>query len=135
MYLEIFLADFAFFGEFRGISWKNLNFTGPRPRKISEALLSTCSFSLLNHSWFNNRFSWFKWLHIALPNQQFNCAGNMPTQTAVITLIFCYFVCALILVTFWDSMHTLYYVVYVHVLVCLCLIRSISIQGIYSCII
>ena len=42
MYLEIFLADFAvfrvFFLEFRGISWKYLNFTGPRPRKISEAL-------------------------------------------------------------------------------------------------
>ena len=41
MYLEIFLADFAVFrvfGEFRGISWKCLNFTGPRPREISEAL-------------------------------------------------------------------------------------------------
>ena len=38
MYLEIFLADFAFFGEFRGISRKYLNFAGPRPREISEAL-------------------------------------------------------------------------------------------------
>ena len=41
MYLEIFLADFAvfrFFGEFRWISRKYLNFVGPRPREISEAL-------------------------------------------------------------------------------------------------
>ena len=29
---------FAFLGEFRGISWKYLNFMGPRPREISEAL-------------------------------------------------------------------------------------------------
>ena len=29
---------FAFFGEFRGISRKYLNFAGPRPREISEAL-------------------------------------------------------------------------------------------------
>ena len=39
MYLEIFLADFAFFGEFHGISRKYLNFAGPRPREISEALI------------------------------------------------------------------------------------------------
>ena len=38
MYLEIFLGDFAFFGEFRGISRKYQNFAGPRPREISEAL-------------------------------------------------------------------------------------------------
>ena len=38
MYLEIFLADFAFFREFRGISRKYPNFAGPRPREISEAL-------------------------------------------------------------------------------------------------
>ena len=38
MYLEIFLVDFAFFWEFRGISQKYLNFVGLRPRKISEAL-------------------------------------------------------------------------------------------------
>ena len=43
MYLEIFLADFAFLGEFRGISRKCLNFAGPRPREISEALSDTCS--------------------------------------------------------------------------------------------
>ena len=30
---------FAFFWEFRGISRKYLNFAGPRPREISEALL------------------------------------------------------------------------------------------------
>ena len=30
---------FAFFWEFRGISWKYLNFAGPRPREISEALV------------------------------------------------------------------------------------------------
>ena len=29
---------FAFFGKFRGISRKYLNFAGPRPREISEAL-------------------------------------------------------------------------------------------------
>ena len=40
MYLEIFLADFAFFWEFRGISRKYLNFAGPRPREISEALFN-----------------------------------------------------------------------------------------------
>ena len=42
MYSEIFLAYFAvfrvFFWEFRGISQKYLNFAGPRPREISEAL-------------------------------------------------------------------------------------------------
>ena len=30
--------DFAFLGEFCGISRKYLNFAGPRPREISEAL-------------------------------------------------------------------------------------------------
>ena len=43
MYLEIFSADFAVFRvfwEFRGISRKYLNFAGPRPREISEALHS-----------------------------------------------------------------------------------------------
>ena len=38
MYLEIFLADFAVFRVFWGILRKYLNFPGPRPRKISEAL-------------------------------------------------------------------------------------------------
>ena len=38
MYLEIFLADFAVFRVFLGISRKYLNFAGPRPRKLSEAL-------------------------------------------------------------------------------------------------
>ena len=41
MYLEIFWRIsryFVFFWEFRGISRKYLNFTGPRPREISEAL-------------------------------------------------------------------------------------------------
>ena len=38
MYLEISLAYFAFFWEFRGISRKYLNFAGPRLREISEAL-------------------------------------------------------------------------------------------------
>ena len=36
MYLEIFLADFVVF---RGISRKYLNFAGPRPREMSEALI------------------------------------------------------------------------------------------------
>ena len=35
MYLEIFLGNFAVF---RGISQKYLNFVGPRPREIAEAL-------------------------------------------------------------------------------------------------
>ena len=35
MYLEIFLADFAVFRVFLGIS---RNFANPRPREISEAL-------------------------------------------------------------------------------------------------
>ena len=38
MYLEIFLADFAVFRVFGGISRKYLNFADPRPREISEAL-------------------------------------------------------------------------------------------------
>ena len=38
MYLEIFLADFAVFRVFLGISRKYLNFAGPRPHEISEAL-------------------------------------------------------------------------------------------------
>ena len=41
MYLEIIWRIsryFAFFWEFRRISRKYLNFTGPRPREISEAL-------------------------------------------------------------------------------------------------
>ena len=40
MYLEIFLADFAVFRVFFGISRKYLNFAGLRPREISEALYS-----------------------------------------------------------------------------------------------
>ena len=43
MYLEIFLADF---GVFRGISQKSLNFAGPRPREISEALNIICDVVL-----------------------------------------------------------------------------------------
>ena len=42
MYLEIFLVDFTVFRvflEFRGILRKYLNFAGPRPCEISEALL------------------------------------------------------------------------------------------------
>ena len=39
MYLEIFLADFAIFRVFLGISRKYLNLTGPRPHEISEALI------------------------------------------------------------------------------------------------
>ena len=39
MYLEIFLADFEVFCVFLGILRKYLNFAGPRPRKISEALI------------------------------------------------------------------------------------------------
>ena len=39
MYLEIFLADFAVFRVFLGISRDFANFAGPRPREISEALL------------------------------------------------------------------------------------------------
>ena len=39
MYLEIFLADFAVFRVFWGISRECLNFAGPRPREISEALV------------------------------------------------------------------------------------------------
>ena len=39
MYLEIFLADFAVFRVFLGISRKYLNFAGPRPREVSEALI------------------------------------------------------------------------------------------------
>ena len=41
-YLEIFWRIsryLAFLGEFRGISRKYLNFAGPRPREISEALM------------------------------------------------------------------------------------------------
>ena len=50
MYLEIFLADFAvfrFFREFRGISRKYLNFAGPRPREISEALINAWIMGIL----------------------------------------------------------------------------------------
>ena len=51
MYLEIFLADFPVFLEFSGISQKYLNFAGPRPHEISEALsmslFSRCNFCLL----------------------------------------------------------------------------------------
>ena len=38
MYLEIFQADFAVFRVFLRISRKYVNFVGPRPREISEAL-------------------------------------------------------------------------------------------------
>ena len=50
MYLEIFLADFAVFrvlGEFRWISWKYLTFAGPRPREISEALITIETIEIL----------------------------------------------------------------------------------------
>ena len=46
MYLDIFLADFAVFRVFWGISRKYLNFAGPRPREISEALI----FQFMNSS-------------------------------------------------------------------------------------
>ena len=39
-YLWQILRYFTFLGEFRGILGKYLNFAGPRPCKISEALLS-----------------------------------------------------------------------------------------------
>ena len=60
MYLEIFLADFAvfrvFFWEFCRISRKYLNFAGPRPRKISEALyISSPKLLLDNCLYFNSR--------------------------------------------------------------------------------
>ena len=49
MYLEKFLVGFTVFRVFWGISrdsWKYLNFTGQRPREISEALplISTPTF-------------------------------------------------------------------------------------------
>ena len=47
MYLEIFLADFAVFRVFWGISRKYLNFAGMRPREISKALLYAYSVILL----------------------------------------------------------------------------------------
>ena len=46
MYLEIFPADFAVFRVFWGISRKYLNFAGPRPREISEALIRGVTFGL-----------------------------------------------------------------------------------------
>ena len=54
MYLEIFLADFAVFRvfwEFRGISRKYLNFAGPRPREISEALHRFCNVACSEIFW------------------------------------------------------------------------------------
>ena len=51
MYLEIFLADFAFFWEFRGISRKYLNFAGPRPREISEALYTRQTEMRIQRVW------------------------------------------------------------------------------------
>ena len=53
MYLKYFWRIsryFAFFGEFRGISRKYLNFAGPRPREISEALIHVCTFSRVHSS-------------------------------------------------------------------------------------
>ena len=47
MYLEIFLGNFAVFRvfwQFRGISRKYLNFAGPQPREISEALFIASCF-------------------------------------------------------------------------------------------
>ena len=46
MHLEIFLADFAVFRVSLGISRKYLNFAGPRPREISEALSNAVHLSL-----------------------------------------------------------------------------------------
>ena len=46
MYLEIFLVDFAVFRVFLGISRKYLNFEGPRPHEISEALKSCINVSV-----------------------------------------------------------------------------------------
>ena len=43
---------FAFFGEFRGISQKYLNFAGPRPREISEALYNIINCLLVNFRYF-----------------------------------------------------------------------------------
>ena len=47
MYLEIFLADFAVFRVFLGIS---RNFAGPRPREISEALIKKCLGVVMYHN-------------------------------------------------------------------------------------
>ena len=56
MYLEIFLADFAVFRVFLGISRKYLNFVGPQPREISEALyISSPKLLLDNCLYFNSR--------------------------------------------------------------------------------
>ena len=54
MYLEIFLADF---GVFRGISRKSLNFAGPRPREISEALNIICDVVLKKKKTYDVRSS------------------------------------------------------------------------------
>ena len=45
---------FAFFWEFRGISRKYLNFAGPRPREISEALFYVVVGKQRN----NNYYGW-----------------------------------------------------------------------------
>ena len=47
MHLEIFLADFAVFRVFWGISRKYLNFAGPRPRELSEALTMVSYYEMI----------------------------------------------------------------------------------------
>ena len=54
---------FAFFWEFRGISRKDLNFAGPRPREISEALNNCFQMSLRRWQFL---LSYFKTLSVDL---------------------------------------------------------------------
>ena len=50
------LRYFAFFWEFRGISRKDLNFAGPRPREISEALFIARQWPENHSTSFKTRF-------------------------------------------------------------------------------
>ena len=61
MYLEIFLADFAVFRFFLGISW---DFAGPRPREISEALILTLHLGYFRHPLPQNQI-WYLLMNVA----------------------------------------------------------------------
>ena len=69
MYLEIFLADFVVFRVFWGISRKYLNFAGPRPREISEALNKGHAM----YAWMEPCIIFFLWPTLILPKFDGNC--------------------------------------------------------------
>ena len=79
---------FTFFGEFRGISRKYLNFAGLRPREISEALYKTkwlLSYLVSMLKEWNWLFScWWKFISCSIKKWRTKCVGKAICFLSVI---------------------------------------------------